>query len=48
MKRGMKYKILQWLKRRAVRQHNHDAYFRIVSKISKIDAEIMKQEKMKS
>jgi len=37
---------LQWRKRRAIKRRDHVAYFRLVSKIAKREAQKMVNEKM--
>ena len=40
-------RILQWRKKRAIKRHDHVAYFRLVSIISKRQAAQMVKEKLK-
>lgn len=43
---NLKYRLLLWRKKRAIKRHDTKAYFIAVGKLAKIDAAEMVKEKM--
>jgi hypothetical protein len=47
MKMTLNDRILQWRKRRAIKRKDHAAYFRLVDRIAKREAQKLVMEKLK-